>query len=157
CTRKEILEYILHPSLRSPDFALLMQSGFELHHASMTRLFIIVLVFACHTSVCQTSQYKALIDSVINVKGRMFVASQVTRRIRLEKSDIRDNYEDLKEELKFVDTFVLFQIVENSKMIDTASWTDDDLDKVILIQNREQDIQLNHVIQKLHVTDKKEI
>jgi len=105
----------------------------------------------------QTTQYKLLLDTAIKSKGQLFVYSKPIIKIRLDKKDIRENYDDLKEIWKNVDTTELFQIIENIKNIDTTSWTDNELSESILIQDREKDVQLKYAIQKFNLSDKKKL
>jgi len=121
-------------------------------------LFLLHFLYCLYSVNCkaQTIQYKQLLDSAIKSKN-LFVGSGPISKIRLDKNDIRENYSDLKEVCKNVDTFTLFQIIDNFKTIDTTFWTDDELDKVILIQNRDQNISSKNILQKFNTTDKKKI
>lgn len=105
----------------------------------------------------QTTQYKPLLDSAIKFTGNLFVSSKPITKISLDEKDLRDNYDDLKELYKNVDTIAIYQILKNSKSIDTLFWTDAELDKFILVQNREQDVQLDYAIHKFNLTEKKKL
>jgi hypothetical protein len=124
------------------------------------RLFRILLITICFFHLNgegQTTEYKLLLDTAINSNGRLFVASKPISKINLAKEDIRDNYDDLIDLIKSVDTTALYQIITNCKRIDTLYWTDAELDKSILVKSREQYVQLEYVVHKFNLTDKKEI
>jgi hypothetical protein len=119
--------------------------------------FILILCFFSLNAKGQTIQYKQLLDTAIRSKGQLFVGSKPIAKIRLEEKDIRENYDDLKDFCKDADTTILFQIIKNTKSIDTLNWTDTELDKFILIQSREQGVQLKYVIRKFNLTNKKKL
>jgi hypothetical protein len=121
------------------------------------RNLILTLFLFSFNAKGQRIQYNALLDTAIKFTGQIFVSSKPILKIRIDEKDIRDNYDDLKEVYKDVDTSTLFQIIENSKNIDTTSWTDDELSKFILIQNREQGVEFKYVVHKLNLTNKKEL
>ena len=118
---------------------------------------ILILCLYSFNAKGQKVQYKALLDTAIKFTGQLFVSSRPIGKIRLDEKDIRENYDDFKDLCKNVDTITLFQIIENIKIIDTLNWTDTELDKFILIQNREQDVRLKDAVRKFNLTDKKKL
>ena len=104
----------------------------------------------------QTIQYKVLLDTAIKFTGQLFVSSMPITKISLDKNDIRNN-DYLKEVWKNADSTTLFEIIENSKNMDTTSWSDDELGDFILVQNREQVVELSYAIHKFNLTDKKKL
>jgi hypothetical protein len=124
---------------------------------SLFKNLILILCLFSINAKGQTNCYKTLLDSAIKFTGPLFVGANPIAKIRLEEKDIRENYDDLKDLCKEADSTILFQIIRNSKKIDTVSWADTELDKFILIQNRDQDVQLKYIVRKFNLTDKKKI
>ena len=105
----------------------------------------------------QTTQYKALLDTAINFTGQLFVSVKPLTNIRITENDIRDNFDDFAELLKDIDSVKLYQIIKNSKQPDTLYWTDIELDRSLLVQDREQDVQVEYALNKFNLTEKKQI
>ena len=57
---------------------------------------------------------------------------------------------------QYLDTTMFFQIIQNSKLSDTTLWTDKELPKALLVNERDERISKRYASQKLGLTDDKQ-
>jgi hypothetical protein len=81
-----------------------------------------------------------------------FIYKEPIKTIRITKDDIRDYYWDCKEnKIIPVDTCLLFELVESTKLIDTSAWANSEIEKFYLVDDKY--VNDNFVIEKLQITD----
>ena len=56
-----------------------------------------------------------------------------------------------------LDTVMFSQIIQNSKTADTSLWTDDELPRFLLVNEREETVSKKYTVQKFRLADKKQI
>ncbi|MGL4632018.1 MAG: hypothetical protein ACRCVT_12515 [Leadbetterella sp.] len=79
-------------------------------------------------------------------------------KIQLDNSRMLNYlYSYHERENKVLDTMMFAQIIENAKSVDTTLWRDTELSNVIVVKNRNEWVSKKKVIQKLHLTEKKQI
>ena len=123
---------------------------------------LLALVFFCFfaaTSFGQIPKYKNLIDTSTN-KDIQFVLTKPLTEFELNINDTLEYQDYLFSETysKYkVDTKILAEIIYNSKLPDTANWTDNELSKFILLDGREKDVSLKYVINKFNIENENEI
>jgi hypothetical protein len=121
-------------------------------------LFSIFLFLSGFTVLSQPVQNKILLDSAIKFSGRLFVNSEPTKVLNIYTKEIwryNNSYVKILNQ-KGIDTTLIFQVIDNSKHLATATWTDDELSNVILINNLAEQINLESALQKLKPVTKKQ-
>jgi hypothetical protein len=121
-------------------------------------LFSFCLFLTGFTVLSQPIQNKILLDSAIKFSGRLFVDSEPFKVLNIYTKEIwRYNNSYVKTlNQKGIDTTLIFQFIDNSKHLETATWTDDELSNVILINNLAEQINLESALQKLKPVTKKQ-
>jgi hypothetical protein len=119
-------------------------------------LVLVICLFSLNAQG-QTTQYKALLDTAIKFNGQLFVSVKPLTKIRFDENNLRDNWDDFTELFKDIDSIKLYQIIKNSKQLDTLYWTDIELDRFLLVQDREQDVRVEYAVNKFNLTDKRQI
>jgi hypothetical protein len=105
----------------------------------------------------QPVQNKILLDSAIKYAGRLFVDSEPTKVLNIDTKEnwLNKSYVKTLNE-KGIDTTLIFQFIDNSKHLDTATWTDNELSNVILVNNIAEQIVLKTALEKLKPVTKKQ-
>ncbi len=120
-------------------------------------LFFIFFLLTCRSVLSQPNQNKILLDSAIKYSGRLFVDSEPTKILNIPDKEIWRLSSWIKTlNRKGIDTTLIFQFIDNSKHLDTATWTDDELSNVIIIYNLAEQIDLKTALLKLKPTTKKQ-
>jgi hypothetical protein len=124
-----------------------------------TQLFCIVsLLLFSSASSGQTAEYKKLLDTAVSGSVGIFVSSKPITKIQLVQSEMWEYYNNYIEDSKLsLDTVMFAQIIANSEKPDTTIWSDQELDKVILVKNRVDNVNPDDVIRKFNLTDKNKI
>lgn len=118
----------------------------------------VLSIFSCFNLFGQTKQYQNLLDTALGGHGVLFISSKPITHIQLDSIDLGTYFyfhHDYAN--KVLDTIMFAQIIHNSKSVDTTLWQDNELNNYILVGNRDLDIPSNSAIQKLRLTDKKQI
>ena len=123
------------------------------------RLSLTALLFLiCLTSFEQINNYQNLLDSALNRNGCLLVNSKPLHVTRLDKKEMRDYVENLRDWSKqTLDTAIFSQIIQNAKFADTTRWTDKELPKSLIVHERGETISKKYAIQKLGLTSKEQI
>jgi len=92
--------------------------------------------------------YKQLLDA--SIKGA-FVVSKIPLKIDLHEIDLK-SYRNYLASTSDSDTLpgdpILLQLIRHSHCSDTTEWSDDELDKFILIKNNQSSISLEYIKRK---------
>ena len=117
---------------------------------------IIQIIFQSY-SFGQTLNYKPLLDSLDNHIG-LFVAKEPIKEIRVCLADTTDYINYLSDVYHCkLDNKIMSQLIENRKNVDTSYWSDKELEESILLNTRDEYINIKDVLIKLKITDKKKI
>jgi len=103
--------------------------------------------------------YKNLIDTATN-KNIQFVLIKPLAEFKLNIKDTLEYQDYLFGETysKYkIDTKILADIINNSKLPDTTNWTEKEIDKFILINSRKENVKLKYVINKFKPHNENEI
>jgi hypothetical protein len=123
------------------------------------RLSLIALLFLiCSNSFGQIDNYQNLLDTALSGHGTLFVHSKPLKIIRLDPKEMWEYVEYIKERSnQNLDTAMFSQIIHNSKLADTTLWTDKELPNVLLVKERSETVSKKSALQKLGLTDDKQI
>ncbi len=123
------------------------------------RLLIFEFLFLISSvSFGQTKQYQNLLDTAFNKRGGLFVYSMPLKNFELDKSEMWQYAENLKDySNQNLDTVMFSQIIQNSKNVDTTIWKDNELSISLLVNIKDEAVSKKYAIQKLGVTEKKQI
>jgi hypothetical protein len=101
---------------------------------------------------------RKVIDSATFSKHALFVSSQAVKKIKLDPNDMR-MYADhfLEYSGKVLDTTMLSEIITNSRAVNTDVWQDGEFKNLLVVQSRDQEISRKYLIEKLHLSGKKQI
>jgi hypothetical protein len=58
---------------------------------------------------------------------------------------------------KVLDTVMFSEIIDNAASLDTAAWEDDELNNLVVVNGRSENIAKDYVIKKLHLSGKKQM
>lgn len=106
----------------------------------------------------QTIKYQNLLDTAITFNGQLFVDAKPITEIRLDQNELRNYFYIFRDyEKSTLDTIMLLEIISNSKKPDTTVWLDTELNKFILVNDRNENVDLKYVIHKFQLIDKKQI
>jgi hypothetical protein len=90
----------------------------------MRFLIIALLFFICSTSFGQITNYQNLLDTALNKHGALFVHSKPLNITRLDKRDMWEYVENIKERSnQNLDTVMFSEIIYNSKIFDIGQRT----------------------------------
>jgi hypothetical protein len=119
------------------------------------RLSLTALLFLiCSTSFDQTNSYQNLLDTALNRSGCLFVHSKPLQVTRLDKREMRDYVENLRDWSKqTLDTAMFSQIIQNAKFADTTLWADSELPKSLIVHERGETVSKEYALQKLGLTN----
>jgi hypothetical protein len=124
---------------------------------SFIKILLALLLFCLNSqfSFAQTKTTSSFIGTAINSRGEIFVGRRPIPRIEFKEQEAWSNLEDSvklrlgKARLK--------QLFDHSQMRDTTYWTNEELNKCILVQSRIENVDVNDVIRKFHLTDEEQI
>ncbi len=122
-------------------------------------LILLCIIFITNFAIGQVLQYKNLINTA-TTKNIKFVLTKPLTEFELNIKDTLEYQDYLFGETfsKYkIDNKVLAQIINNSKSPDSTFWTDEELDKFILVKNRDENVNLHYVIKKFKIDNKNEI
>ncbi|MFT3934159.1 MAG: hypothetical protein QM726_11125 [Chitinophagaceae bacterium] len=123
----------------------------------MKPLILFIAIIASLISFGQTIQYQSLLDTALSRRGAIFVYSKPII-IHLDKKNIHKYAENIRElSNQSPDTTAILEIIDNSKLIDTTLWTDKELPNFLLLNEREETVSKKHALQKLKISDNKQI
>jgi len=122
------------------------------------RIPLIVLLFIIRSNCFgQKINYQNLLDTVLSRHSALFVHSKPLKITRLDPKEMWEYFEYIKESSnQYLDTTMFFQIIQNSKLADTTLWTDKELPKALLVNERDERISNRYALQKLGLTDDKQ-
>ena len=122
------------------------------------RITVIVLLFIIRSNCFgQVNNYQNLLDTVLRRHSALFVHSKPLKITRLDPKEMWEYFEYIKESSnQYLDTTMFFQIIQNSKLADTTLWTDKELPKALLVNERDERISKRYASQKLGLTDDKQ-
>ncbi|MDX1935961.1 MAG: hypothetical protein SFU21_02525 [Flavihumibacter sp.] len=123
------------------------------------RLSLIALLFLIGSnSFGQINNYQNLLDTALSGHGALFVHSKPLKITRLDPKEMWEYVEYIKERSnQNLDTAMFSQIIYNSKLADTTLWTDKELPNVLLVNERGETVSKKYALQKLGLTDDKQI
>lgn len=117
-----------------------------------------LLLFICSNSFAQTNNYQNLLDTAIGGHGSLFLHSKPLKITRLDPKELWYYFENARDySNQKLDTAMFSQIIQNAAAADTTLWTDNELPKFILINERADTVYKRYVVQKFKLTDKKQI
>lgn len=117
-----------------------------------------LLLFICSNSFAQTNNYQNLLDTAIGGHGSLFLHSKPLKITRLDPKELWYYFENARDySNQKLDTAMFSQIIQNAAAADTTLWTDNELPKFILINERAETVYKRYVVQKFKLTDKKQI
>lgn len=118
---------------------------------------LFVLCLLCGNVIFgQTKSYQGLLDTISKKHHLQVVSSKPISKIELNEKEMWNYFYFFRDyEMKVLDTVMLLEIIMNSKNIDTSLWSDKELTAVILVHNREDNINAKEFIQKFGLTDNK--
>jgi hypothetical protein len=118
-------------------------------------LFILSLLFT-NLTLGQSKLYHGLLDTISKKYHLQVISSKPISKIELDEKEMWNYFYFFRDyEKKNLDTAMLLEIIKNSKSIDTTLWSDKELTGVILVNNREDKINVKEFIQKFGLTDKR--
>ena len=116
----------------------------------------LLILFIYSSSFAQTNNYQNLLDTAI--KGSLFVSSKPLKVTRLDAKEMAYYVENLKEySNQQLDIKMFSQIIQNANVADTTLWTDKELPKSLLVSERDKPVSKKYAVQKLRLTDNKQI
>lgn len=122
------------------------------------KLSTVLILFISSSSFAQTNNYQNLIDTALQGHGSLFLYSKPLKVTRLDPKEMWYYIENLRDySNQKLDTVMFHQIIQNSKTADTSFWADNELPNFVLVNERAETVSKQYVIQKLKLTDKKEI
>ena len=123
------------------------------------RLSIISLLFIiCSNSFGQTNSYQNLLDTALSGHGGLFVHSKPLKVTRLAPTEMWYYVENVRDySNRKLDTVMFSQIIYNADHADTTLWTDKELSKSLLLNERGETISKKYSLQKLGLTEDKQI
>ena len=129
------------------------------HHSKLLIIFLTLLFLLIYSiPFAQTRSYQALLDCALDGHGSIFVFSKPLKVTRLKTSEMQYYSETVKNYSgQNLDTVMFSQIIQNSKTADTSLWTDDELPRFLLVNEREETVSKKYTVQKFRLADKKQI
>ena len=120
------------------------------------KLSTLLILFIYSSSLAQTNNYQNLLDTAI--RGSLFVSSKPLKVTRLDPKEMWYYVENLKEySNQKLDTIMFSQIIQNATFADTSLWTNKELPKSLLVNERDEPVSKTYAVQKLGLTDEKRI
>ena len=117
-----------------------------------------LLFFILLKSQAQNRQYQNLLDTAFAKKGGIFVLSKPIKDLRLDPNDMWMYYDFHRDYTgKNLDTVMFFQIIKNSKTLDTLVWQDNELPNYVLVNSRGETVSKKDALKKLAFNDKQRI
>lgn len=124
----------------------------------LMRLSTFLLLFICLNSFAQTNNYQNLLDTAIGGHGSLYLYSKPLKVTRLDIKELWFYFENAREySNEKLDTVMFSQIIQNALVADTTLWSDNELPKFILINDRAATVSKRYVVEKFKLTDKKQI
>ena len=122
------------------------------------RLTTFLLLLICSNSFAQTSSYQNLLNTALKGHGSLFIYAKPIEVTQLKPKELWYYFQNsIAFSNQTLDTVMFSQIIQNAKSADTTLWSDSELPKFILINETSEMVSKNYVIQKLNLTNKKEI
>jgi len=125
---------------------------------SSIKIFMVLLVLCSNrqTAFAQGNTPRLLLlATAINSKGEIFVDRRPIPRIEFDEHAAWSNLEDSVR--KRLGKAKLKELFNHCQIRDTAYWTDEELDKCILVHDRLDKVDLGYVIRKFQLTDEYQI
>ncbi|WP_276482653.1 hypothetical protein [Paraflavitalea pollutisoli] len=118
--------------------------------------FALLLISTC--TFAQSSNIRNLLDTALTENKSLFVYASPITTIQLDKTDINHYTYLLSEytDLPF-DTLSFLEIIQNVSQLDTSKWTDDELPRHLLVNNRQETIQKSYVLRKFNTIDEQKV
>ncbi|GAA4748311.1 hypothetical protein GCM10023229_30940 [Flavisolibacter ginsenosidimutans] len=105
----------------------------------------------------QTNPFQNLIDTALSGHGAVFISSKPIKNIQLDQKEMETYFYFFRDYAhKVLDTTMLAEIIQNSKMPDTTLWQESELKNYILVNSRDENVSKKYILQKLALTDKKQ-
>lgn len=126
-------------------------------HSCANLSYLFVLCTLSLNALGQEKAYKGLLDTVFKYSG-LFVGVKPIEQLRLNHKRMWRYAEDLKGYSgATLDTAIVLQIIINSSNPDTTLWSEQELPKLIIIHNPEEEIFISNLSDRFGLTDKKSI
>jgi hypothetical protein len=124
---------------------------------SSIKIYLTVLLFCLNSRspFAQANTTSSFIGTVINSRGEIYVGRRPIPRVEFKEQEAWSNLED-SVQLR-LGKASLKQLFDHSQMRDTTYWTNEELNKCILVQSRLENVDVNDVIRKFHLTDEQQI
>lgn len=124
---------------------------------SSIKIFLALLLFCLNSqsSFAQANTTSSFIGTAINSRGEIFVGRSPIPRVEFK---VQEAWSNLEDSVKLrLGKARLQQLFDHSQMRDTTYWTNEELNKCILVQDRIENVDVNDVIRKFHLTDEEQI
>ncbi len=120
-------------------------------------IFLFILCTLSLNALAQEKAYKGLLDTVFKYSG-LFVGAKPIEQLKLNHKSMLRYAEDLKGYSgATLDTAIFRQIIINSSNPDTTLWSEQELPKLIIVHNPEEEIYISNLAERFGLADKKSI
>ena len=122
----------------------------------MKIFFILSAMLIVHFTLVSTEQ--KVIDSAANSTHALVVSAQTVKSIKLDRNEMGQYFETLqKSSGNILDLTMFFEIIVNAGSLDTIAWKDKELKNLLVVQNRDEEIEKNYLIEKMNLSGKKQL
>lgn len=122
----------------------------------MKATLFILSILSANLTFGQSKQYHGLLDTISKKYHLQVISSKPISKIELDEKELWNYFYFFRDyEKKNLDTVMLLEIIMNSKSIDTTLWSYKELTGVILVNSREDRINVKEFVQKFGLTDKR--
>jgi len=127
----------------------------EISKKEANAIFIMITLPMYGQSTADSAKRRSLIITAINSRGEIFIGERPIPRIEFDEQRAWDNLEDSIQ--RRLGKARLSQLFDHSQMRDTTYWTNEELDKGILVKSRSENVDVGDVISKFHLTEEQQI
>ncbi len=122
----------------------------------MKMIFILAAIIVFHFAGSRSEN--TVIDLAVSETNALVVSSQAVNAITLDKNKMELYAKNIWESTgKVLDTSMFAEIIINARSLDTKSWKDEELNNLLVVHHRDQEISKEYMTKKLNLSGKKQL